>query len=1193
MSQSDTQIKYDDLVQIEDVLENKFVKPIDFTEEDETANYIIKSLTDFNNSVAVKQAFRYIPYSDFHTGYQNLHLLKNNGPVLPGKHQLENNSLFNILKQMPKGVQQHAHLYTFIDFQKIIPFILKNQQKWDDNLYICTDPNSEAYLCPLMLPKDENKWNSGDCKYENGILTPPIKNIVFTGHTDKTRIGAYAIGTKGALQDKIRLTYTYEFILNNATAAKVINKIVIPRQGYLFNYYASKKIKDIKAYTTKNATTETNDAITIVLNNMYSPANYAKLFFIKLTNDNFMSLCETRKNKGKDERSVLCQNVSHLFPDCESVPNCIYEMFSFSQPFYDLWINMFVRQSIFESEQITEAIAYYKGKMPADAKLENILAAATAAIKQERDKDFYTKWDLLERTTEIGGSLAKYCKIFPFFFSLTLLNAYYDDNLRILELRTPLGNIYKNQIIDGKLDKRVRITSSSDNEVMDPTKGPSTQDSIYSRAYNYLNNNDCLKNLNYGDVSWTDEKDKVKTKKSLYAKFDNGLYQFTMMEIVSYITNLCIIQREVPPATSTEDQLIPTADKEAAEKAAVGPAAASKNEAAGPAVVPTVVPTVEKPKPYYKHLKSLVTAYKAKQDKTYTNARAAGFTSCLTQGSKFNNVSGIIDEILGKIYNATTYNIDFDTLTKGVLNETPPGGKDLITPEFTKLGFTNLDKIIGVCKTKEKAKTLPIKYTIIGATGKQKLVSKVDCRSTLLDILYIFLISSFFQDKKHTENNTVENNQNLSFIYRRRIQGFDLYGEEDLHHTDSPYERLLIFFREYAIEKKINWTYFLHAGENHNYIENNSNLFLAILLDTKRIGHGLRIIGSQSLIELVKSKGICVECCPISNQLLDYTTNLSFHPALYYINNNIDVSISSDDPNLYGYDSLAYDFTSIVNAWNLDLVQLKKLVKTSIKYASTKISHEFIKEFDDAWRNWIVTFYNNEYVNLGEVIEKLIVVEFIKLKTAFTPKDVYKSRITELQTVYNTYASPNPGVSIFTNYLTGTFVENIKTFYGKAECPVLITDFFNTASWYTKCKADITKDTPDDVRSSCSTTDATPTAPTVDAISHVIADTATGANGNAATNGATTNGATADADAVTDGATADADAATNGTAPTAAPPTVDTGANGNGAPSEGGGKNKTIKHRRKTNKYTMRNYLRNKTTIKKNRHRYHNNTIKK
>ena len=747
MSQSETQIKYDDLVQIEDVLENKFVKPIDFTEEDETANYIIKSLTDFNNSVAVKQAFRYIPYSDFHTGYQNLHLLKNNGPVLPGKHQLENNSLFNILKQMPKGVHQHAHLYTFIDFQKIIPFILKNQQNWEDNLYICTDPNSEAYLCPLMLPKDENTWNSGECKYENGILTPPIKNIVFTGHTDKTRIGAYAIGTRGALKDKIRLTYTNEFVLNETAANTKIETVVdgktnviqiIPENSkdtkkpkYRSYYYEDndkknegndKKIEGIISYTTTNAITKNgiqNGAIARVLNNMYSPANYAKLFFIKLTSENFKSLCETRTLKDKPERSVLCQNVSHLFPDCESVPNCIYEMFSFSQPFYDLWINMFVRQSIFESGQIQEAINEYKKKMPADAaekdKLEKILMAATAAIKQERDKDFYTKWDLLERTTEIGGSLAKYCKIFPFFFSLTLLNAYYDDNLRILELRTPLGNIYKNTLnTAGKLEKRSRITSSNSDEVMKvPTAASasaSTEDSIYSRAYNYLNNNDCLKNLNYDDFS---AQDADKVKKSLYTKFDNALYQFTIMEIVSYITNLCIIQREVPPATSTEDPLVPTAEK-------------SNN--------------------YYKHLKRLVKVYNDKQDKTYKPARAAGdVTSCLEQGSKFTTTSDIVNEILDKIYGK---NIDFDTLAKNVLNETPPGGKDLIKDEFTTLGFTNLDNIIGVCKQKEKDKTLPIKYTIIGATGKQKLISKVDCRSTLLDILYIFLISSFFQQKK-------------------------------------------------------------------------------------------------------------------------------------------------------------------------------------------------------------------------------------------------------------------------------------------------------------------------------------------------------------------------------------------------------------------------------------------------------------
>ena len=223
---------------------------------------------------------------------------------------------------------------------------------------------------------------------------------------------------------------------------------------------------------------------------------------------------------------------------------------------------------------------------------------------------------------------------------------------------------------------------------------------------------------------------------------------------------------------------------------------------------------------------------------------------------------------------------------------------------------------------------------------------------------------------------------------------------------------------------------------------------------------------------------------------------------------------------------------------------------------------------------------------------------------------MYKSRIEELQTVYNTYADSNPDeakktddVSIFTDYLTGTFVENIKTFYGKAECPVLITDFFDTRSWYTKCKADITIDTPDDARSSCLTgtgdttatgaIDAAPNAapnaapgaaPGADAIA---ADAPTGdtPTGDAPT-GANGNGALVIADATTSAAPVAPPAALGSDTTDAAAP----GANGTG---EGGGKNKTIKHRRKTNKYTMRNYLRNKTTIKKNRHRYHNNTIKK
>jgi hypothetical protein len=108
-------------------------------------------------------------------------------------------------------------------------------------------------------------------------------------------------------------------------------------------------------------------------------------------------------------------------------------MWSFSQPFYDLWINKFVRQNVFKSE-------FEKSRE------QQTQQAPQQELQPEifLNKDYPTKWDLFELTTEIGGSLAKHEKIFPFFFGMVLLNAY-NDKLKIIEFRTPLGNIYKNQ----------------------------------------------------------------------------------------------------------------------------------------------------------------------------------------------------------------------------------------------------------------------------------------------------------------------------------------------------------------------------------------------------------------------------------------------------------------------------------------------------------------------------------------------------------------------------------------------------------------------------------------------------------------------------------------------------------------------------------------------------------------------------
>jgi len=76
--------------QLEDVLDNYTVNRLSFDKLHQHAQYIINNLTLFNNSVIVKQKYKYIPYNDFHTGYNNLHFYKNKQAIGIGKRQIKN-----------------------------------------------------------------------------------------------------------------------------------------------------------------------------------------------------------------------------------------------------------------------------------------------------------------------------------------------------------------------------------------------------------------------------------------------------------------------------------------------------------------------------------------------------------------------------------------------------------------------------------------------------------------------------------------------------------------------------------------------------------------------------------------------------------------------------------------------------------------------------------------------------------------------------------------------------------------------------------------------------------------------------------------------------------------------------------------------------------------------------------------------
>jgi len=109
--------------------------------------------------------------------------------------------------------------------------------------------------------------------------------------------------------------------------------------------------------------------------------------------------------------------------------------------------------------------------------------------------------------------------------------------------------------------------------------------------------------------------------------------------------------------------------------------------------------------------------------------------------------------------------------------------------------------------------------------------------------------------------------------------------------------------------------------------------FDALLLGAPRIGHGLALVRHPLLMELARDRGIAVEVCPISNQVLGYVRDLRSHPAVTYINAGIPVVLSPDDPGLTRH-TLSHDYYAAFMAWELDLRELKQLAMSSLEHSA-------------------------------------------------------------------------------------------------------------------------------------------------------------------------------------------------------------------------------------------------------------------
>lgn len=75
-----------------------------------------------------------------------------------------------------------------------------------------------------------------------------------------------------------------------------------------------------------------------------------------------------------------------------------------------------------------------------------------------------------------------------------------------------------------------------------------------------------------------------------------------------------------------------------------------------------------------------------------------------------------------------------------------------------------------------------------------------------------------------------------------------------------------VFLTKTKYERKygVSLPFVFHGGESL-YSTKNSNIVDLILLDSKRIGHGLNLNLHSYLLEAVKTKKMCIEISPLSN----------------------------------------------------------------------------------------------------------------------------------------------------------------------------------------------------------------------------------------------------------------------------------------------------------------------------------------
>ena len=204
-----------------------------------------------------------------------------------------------------------------------------------------------------------------------------------------------------------------------------------------------------------------------------------------------------------------------------------------------------------------------------------------------------------------------------------------------------------------------------------------------------------------------------------------------------------------------------------------------------------------------------------------------------------------------------------------------------------------------------------------------------------------------------------------------------MVGCEDRGNPIRHYLNELLEFRRTCDAAGLDIPFLFHAGETLRHGEStDENLFDAILLGSKRIGHGYGLARHPTLMNICRERGIALEICPISNEILHLCPSIQGHSLPILLANGVPCTLSSDNPAYFRYylptvslitsvltqdsSTLSHDFYQVMSGFDsMSLHGWRVLAEWSIEHScmSPQEKDRALTEWNKKWGEfcrWIV-----------------------------------------------------------------------------------------------------------------------------------------------------------------------------------------------------------------------------------------------